>query len=269
MTLLAVSPHLDDAVFSAGGALATAAAAGYDVVVATVFTQSVPDPAGFALSCQTDKGIGPETDYMALRRREDVDACARVGAEAVWLDLPEAPHRGYGSADALFGDVPDADAGTWRAVRDRLAPLVADRRPDVVLSCQGLGGHVDHRHVVRAVRHASRDVAGVVSWWRDVPYALRGHEADAAGDLGGLRPVGLPLAVEALTVKLDACAAYRSQLGYQFGRDDDREPADAMRQRLAAFAQDEGARYGFAVPAEAFVTGSAQAWQELWKVARS
>ncbi len=269
MTLLAVSPHLDDAVFSAGGALATASAAGYDVVVATVFTRSVPDPGGFALSCQTDKGIDAEADYMALRRQEDADACARVGAESVWLDLPEAPHRGYGSADALFGDVHDADAGTWQTVRDRLAPLVADRQPDVILSCQGLGGHVDHRHVVRAVQEVSRDVSEIVSWWRDVPYALRGHEAEADGDLGGLRPVGLPLAVEALTVKLDACAAYRSQLGYQFGRDDDRAPGDAMRQRLAEFAQEEGQRYGFQAPAEAFVTGSAQAWKELWEVARS
>ena len=269
MTILAVSPHLDDAVFSAGGALATAAAAGFEVIVATAFTQSVPDPTGFALLCQTDKGVGPETDYMALRRQEDADACARIGAEAVWLDLPEAPHRGYGSAGALFGDVRGADADTWRAVCDRLAPLIADRQPDVVLSCQGLGGHVDHRHVVRAVREASRDVPDVVSWWRDVPYALRDPSAQADGDLDGLRPVGLPLAVEALTVKLDACAAYASQLGYQFGRDDDRDPVDAMRRRLAEFAHAEGARYGFVAPAESFATGSAQAWQELWQVARA
>ena len=269
MTLLAVSPHLDDAMFSAGGALATAAAAGYDVVVATAFTQSVPDPTGFALLCQTDKGIGAETDYTALRRQEDADACARVGAETVWLDLPEAPHRGYGSAGALFGDVHSADADTWRAVCDRLAPLVADRQPGVILSCQGLGGHVDHKHVIRAVREVSRDVPDIVSWWRDVPYALRDPNAQADGDLDSLRPVGLPLAVEALTVKLDACAAYASQLGYQFGRDDAREPAQAMRQRLTEFAQAEGARYGFVAPAEAFVTGSSQAWYELWEVARS
>ena len=38
------------------------------VTVVTCFTRSVPDPQGFALACQLDKGLGPEVDYMALRR---------------------------------------------------------------------------------------------------------------------------------------------------------------------------------------------------------
>ena len=264
MTVLAVSPHLDDAVFSAGGALATAAAAGHTVVVATVFTRSVPDPTGFALACQTDKGLGPEVDYMALRRDEDADACGRIGAEAIRLGLPEAPHRGYDSAAALFDGVRADDAETWRAVCDRLAPVVAAHEPDLILSCQGLGGHVDHAHVVRAVQEVGREAPDIVSWWRDVPYALRDAAAEPHAALAGLQRVGLPLAVEALTVKLDACTAYGSQLGYQFGRDDDREPAEAMRERLAAFADAEGARFGFQRPAEAFATGSPQAWRRLW-----
>ena len=265
MTLLAVSPHLDDAAFSAGGALATAAAAGHTVVVATVFTQSVPGPTGFALACQTDKGVGPEVDYLALRRDEDADACARLGADPVWLDFPEAPHRGYDSPEALFAGVRPDDAGTWRSVCDRLATLIAEREPDLVLSCQGLGGHVDHAVVVRAVAEATRETPEIVSWWRDLPYALRQPDARPAPALpDGLQPVGLPLAVEALTVKLDACAAYASQVGYQFGRDDGRESSVAMRGRLEAFAWAEGARFGFQAPAEAFATGSPEAWRRLW-----
>jgi hypothetical protein len=46
-----------------------AGAAGWEVTVATAFTRSVPDPQGFALACQLDKGLPPEVDYMALRRR--------------------------------------------------------------------------------------------------------------------------------------------------------------------------------------------------------
>ena len=41
MRVVAVSPHLDDAVFSAGGTLARLAAAGHEVTVVTVFTGSV------------------------------------------------------------------------------------------------------------------------------------------------------------------------------------------------------------------------------------
>jgi len=68
--ILFVSPHLDDAVFSAGAFIARIAR-DHDVVVATVFTASMPAPTGFALACQTAKGIASDTDYMALRRAED------------------------------------------------------------------------------------------------------------------------------------------------------------------------------------------------------
>jgi hypothetical protein len=99
---VAVSPHLDDAVFSAGGTLAALAAAGWRVRVVTCFTASVADPSPFALSTQLDKGLGAEIDYMALRRAEDAAALQRLGAEPVHLPLPEAPHRGYTSAPDLF-----------------------------------------------------------------------------------------------------------------------------------------------------------------------
>ena len=272
MTVLAISPHLDDAVFSAGGALATAAAAGHTVVIATVCTQSVPGPTGFALACQTDKGIGPETDYMALRRDEDADACERIGAETVWLDLPEAPHRGYDSAGSLFDGVRSDDTGFWRTICDRLAPVVDEVAPDVVLSCQGLGRHVDHLQTIHAVIALTKANPELLSWWRDVPYVLREPDATLAPRLpAGLQEVGLPLSVEALTVKLDACSAYASQVPYQFGRDVDTDGPDgpnhddAMRQRLAAFAQSEGARFGFKRPGECFATGHPEAWDRLWR----
>ena len=70
-TLLALSPHLDDAVFSAGATLFRAARRGWRVVVATIFTGNVAQPTGFALACQLDKGLAADVDYMALRRAED------------------------------------------------------------------------------------------------------------------------------------------------------------------------------------------------------
>ena len=95
--VLAVSPHLDDAAFSAGALLAGLAARGARVRVVTVFTAGAPNPRDFALACQTDKGLSPNVDYMALRRAEDETAMAALGAQAVHLGLAEAPHRGYDS----------------------------------------------------------------------------------------------------------------------------------------------------------------------------
>lgn len=225
--IVAVSPHLDDAVFSCGGALAVQAAQGHEVVVLTVFTASVPEPQGFALACQTDKGIPPEVDYMALRRAEDQAAVAALGlAGAVHAGLPEAPHRGYGSPDALFAGVREDDdaIGTATAV---LGAAFAQLQPDLLLAPLGVGSHVDHVVVDRAL-----DALGAHGRlrWVDLPYAMRDPgAADAALDAAEGAPVLVPVG-EVLGRKLDACAAYASQLGFQFGGE------AAMREDLEDFA---------------------------------
>ncbi len=205
-TLLAVSPHLDDAVFSAGALLARHADAGWRTVIATCFTASVPNPQGFALACQLDKDLAPGVDYMALRREEDHHACALLGAEAVHLPFAEAPHRGYGSAPALFGQRLPADR-VGETLADAIAELVEQLRPDHLLGPAAIGDHVDHW----IVRDALEWVApGAVALWADLPYAAR-HPAALPDGFGRL-PCG-----PALARKLDAAGAYRSQLGFQFG----------------------------------------------------
>lgn len=216
MRVLAVSPHLDDAAFSVGGTLAALAAAGHEVTVATCFTASVPDPAGFALACQLDKGLPADVDYLALRRAEDAAAMAELGATRVYLGLPEAPHRGYTSAADLFAGVHEGD-DVWRSLVAALSGYDAD----LWLAPQALGGHVDHLQVLRAVAAVERPVL----WWRDSPYVLRDPAAVPGPDLpGGLAEVALP---QDLHRRADACACYTTQLGFQFGG------PDAMRAALA------------------------------------
>lgn len=212
---LALSPHLDDAAFSAGGALARLAGASWRVVVATAFTASVPDPGGFALACQLDKGLAADIDYMALRRQEDAAACAALGAQPRWLPFREAPHRGYGSAAALFGPVRDED-GIVHALRSAVAGLLGELAPDLVLAPQAIGGHVDHVQLVRALEGL---VAAPLLWWRDFPYMAR-EPAPAAPfetTLAGLPELTVRLGRDAASRKRDACRAYASQLGFQFG----------------------------------------------------
>ncbi|GAB3300748.1 PIG-L family deacetylase [Geodermatophilus aquaeductus] len=204
--MVAVSPHLDDAAFSVGGTLAALADAGHEVTVVTCFTRSVPDPAGFALACQLDKGLTADVDYMALRRAEDAAAMAVLGAVSRHLDLPEAPHRGYTSAPDLFAGVHDGD-DVWRPV----CAALADVPGDLWLAPQALGAHVDHLQVLRAVTALDRPAL----WWRDSPYVLREPDAVPGPDLpGGLTPVELP---QDAARRADACACYATQLGFQFG----------------------------------------------------
>jgi len=204
--VLAVSPHLDDAAFSVGATLAALSDAGHEVTVLTVFTASVPSPTGFALACQTDKGLAPDVDYMALRRAEDAAAQAVLGTRYEHLPFREAPHRGYASAPELFAGMRPDDP-VWQDLHELLRSYDAD----VWLAPQGLGGHVDHLQVVRAVAALGRPSA----WWRDAPYVLRAPDAVPSPDLpGGLAPVVLAGDEQR---RADACACYGTQLGFQFG----------------------------------------------------
>lgn len=209
---LALSPHLDDAAFSAGGALARLTREGWEVVIATLFTASVPEPAGFALACQTDKGLPPEVDYMALRRAEDEAAGAALGARVVHLPLREAPHRGYGSAPALFGVLRPEDRP--EPVADALRPLLAEWSPDLILAPQAVGGHVDHVLTVQAIRLLGP--ASPILWWQDFPYTRRADtpRRPFAAVMEALPEVALPTD---MARKHAACRAYATQLGYQFG----------------------------------------------------
>ncbi|MCJ2094994.1 PIG-L family deacetylase [Methylobacterium sp. J-072] len=214
---LALSPHLDDAAFSCGGLLASLAGEGWHVVMATLFTSSVADPTGFALACQLDKGLPAEVDYMDLRRAEDVRAATELGiAPPRHLPFREAPHRAYGSAPELFS-APRADDGIAAELAPALAAMIAAENPDLILAPQGVGGHVDHVQAVRALR--SLDVQAPILWWRDFPYTVReATPREPLADLFAALPVQrMALDPEAQARKRAACAAYASQIGFQFG----------------------------------------------------
>ena len=205
--LLAISPHLDDAAFSVGGLLAARARAGDRITIVTCFTGNVARPQGFALACQLDKGLPAETDYMALRRCEDLEACATIGANAIHLPFLEAPHRGYASPAELFA-ARRRDDVVLGPLAEALAGVVRDLAPDLVLRPLAIGNHVDHWIV--------RDAAaclGTLTWsWEDWPYLRRADRPSQA--VPALRHM---LTDADRRMRLRMCAAYASQLGYQFG----------------------------------------------------
>ncbi len=242
-TALFISPHLDDVAFSCGGLAARLADAGWQTILATVFTATVLPAKGFALACQLDKGLAPDVDYMALRRTEDREAAAILGFSDVrWLDLPEAPHRGYHSASALFADV-QAEDTVSAELTATLMRVVAQTRPDLVLIPQALGNHVDHQVVVAAARH----VVGPerMAYYRDTPYAIRQPGAPPSPQVPDLPATLVPIAT-AMARKVAAAQAYASQIAFQF------QGAAALDLSLRAFAAQEGG----GVLAERFISPS-------------
>jgi LmbE family N-acetylglucosaminyl deacetylase len=206
-TALFLSPHLDDAVFSCGGLAARLAGEGWHTVLVTAFTRSVVTPAS-----PTGKEPAAEIDEMALRRAEDLVAAECLGFdEALWLDLPEAAYRGYGSVPALFGAIRPDDpvAEPLAACLVRLNDALA---PSLVLAPQGLEAHVDHRQVIAAVLQALP--AERVAFYRDTPYAI--HAPDAQPDPAVPRSASVAVPINTtLDRKVLAAQAYASRVGFQ------------------------------------------------------
>ena len=245
-TALLLSPHLDDAAFSCAGALLSYQSAGWDICHCTVFTKSLPNPTGFALRCQTDKGLPPEVDYMALRRREDNRFAQILGVKDVrhWA-FAEAPHRGYESPAMLFAGVRPGDE-VWKPIAEGLSDLVSELDPSCVFAPQGLGNHVDHLQVIAAVRDVVAD--DLVWWYRDTPYAIREPNAQPSPLLPlDLTEQGTLLSEDVLARKITGACAYESQIRFQFGG-----PEEVAR-KLREFHQAEAARLGLGGYAEAYL----------------
>ncbi len=243
---LFLSPHLDDVAFSCSATLIQLLETGWDIQLVTIFTASVENPRGFALRCQTDKGIAPDVDYMALRRAEDAEFCRIAGVENTsYWEFPEAPHRGYDSAPELFAGMKTGDE-IWRDIADRLRDL---GEFDLIFAPQGLGNHVDHLQLIRAVSEAG--LAPQTRWYCDTPYAIRQTDALHSALLPpDLDETFVPFGMRVIAQKVAGCCAYESQIGFQFGG------AIEVARKLADFHRAE-AVLGDCTPfAERFLTPS-------------
>ena len=91
-----VSPHADDAVLSCGGTIAALAEAGRRPLIATVFAGEIMDEmaGGFARWKHARWKLQDVDEVRWQRAAEDVAAATAVGADLVWLGLPDAIYRG-------------------------------------------------------------------------------------------------------------------------------------------------------------------------------
>lgn len=169
-TVLFVSPHLDDAVFSCAGAIQRVVAAGNRALIATVFSHGCRE--------------------HAMRRKEDKAAAAVLGADVLWLGFRDAPWRSSfyrGFREIILGTAPgDSD----ESVAAALASILNAEKPSGIFAPLAVGTHIDHRLTFTAI--GSVVDAGDITFYEDRPYAF----AKGAVDLR-LRQLGCARSFEA------------------------------------------------------------------------
>jgi len=212
-----VSPHLDDAVLSAGMTIRVLVSSGYLVRVVTVFTRAAEQhtPAALLFNLAGARNV---RDGLARRRAEDLRALTRLGAARAHLGLCDASFRWHRRSSRLNTLGPDAfvtpplppEPETERAIGEALEAHLARTRPDVVLLPGAVGGHVDHVLVRAAAEEVLRRHPDLTSLaYEDLPYAATPTGADGNANAFNLRVVGTEADLDA---KLEAVGCYGSQL---------------------------------------------------------
>ena len=183
--VVAVSPHLDDAVLSCG-ALLEHLARRCPVTVVTVFTAASPRPWPLPAGRQM-RAIGePDAErFYRQRQQEDSTVLADMGVGLVHLGFPDALFRRVGPGpgrlpgrprrpayptfrfDAARGRIAAADARLTDEVAGAIGAVATAADARLVLAPLGVGRHVDHL----ITRAATRDLAPRTVYYSDFPYS--------------------------------------------------------------------------------------------------
>ena len=207
-----LSPHLDDAVYSCGGLIDRQVRQGVSVTVVTICAGDPPPGLRSALALELEARWGSAAQAVEHRRQEDLEACARLGAAAAHVGLPDAIYRLdehdqplYPDEGSLFGPLLPADQPLSEQLRQAIDQVSPDGAK--LYAPLAIGGHVDHQLVRRAAEALDRPL-----WlYPDFPYIVRqGQPAAGFRPPAGLATV-LPLDEAELTAWAEAIWSYRSQ----------------------------------------------------------
>ena len=214
---LFVAPHLDDVALSCGGLVRRLTAAGEPVLIATVVTADPPAGAPLTrLARRHHVGWGLGDAPFGARCLEDLAAADVLGARSVHLGLLDAIYRIDPAGRPhytrhILGVAPDpADATRFgTALLDALAnALLGVASGAEVYSPLGIGGHVDHFLVRRAVEALVPPER--IAYYEDYPYAGRRATLEPAGP-GPWRSELIELTDSELAARIAATEAYTSQ----------------------------------------------------------
>ncbi|HET9914828.1 MAG TPA: PIG-L family deacetylase [Anaerolineales bacterium] len=213
MRWIYLSPHLDDAVFSAGGLIYEQSRAGLPVEIWTFMCGYPSGPEGevsqFAQLLHSQWGFSSTEEAIRLRREEDGHAAAILGAGILHLEFLDCIYRHGTNGEWLYSEVfvpphPE-DAG----VPAQVAGIISARlNPDDVLVCPlSLGSHVDHV----LVRQGAELLGRPLFYFIDVPYIFSCPD-ELEPKSAGMQESVHPVTESGLSRWKEAALAYKSQI---------------------------------------------------------
>lgn len=211
MRWIYLSPHLDDAVLSAGGLIYEQTNSGIPVEIWSFMcgfpTDAEESP--FAQSMHAQWGFASAEEAVRARRKEDVSAANIVGAKTLHFDFLDCIYRRAENGEWPYDDIYLPPQEMDAELAAQIAGAISARlKPDDVLACQlSVGSHVDHVLVRQAAELLGRPLLYDV----DVPYIFYKPEEFAPKSAGMTESVR-SITEAGLKSWKEAVIAYESQL---------------------------------------------------------
>jgi LmbE family N-acetylglucosaminyl deacetylase len=239
MRWIYLSPHLDDAVLSAGGLIYEQSQSGTPVEIWTFMCGFAPpgEVSPFAQLQHAQWGFSSAEETTRKRREEDKTAAALVGATVVHFDFLDCIYRRGKNGEWLYDDIFPPLHPEDKELPAQIAETISPRlQPDDVLVCQlSVGSHVDHI----LVRQAAELLRCSLRYDIDVPYIFYKPE-ELGPKSAGMRESVYSITEAGLHHWIEAALAYKSQivvLGEAFNT-----PEKAQASIKAYWAEQKGIR---------------------------
>lgn len=175
MRWIYLSPHLDDAVLSAGGLIYEWTKLSIPVEIWTFMCGYPPElPEGeyssFAQILHRAWGFTSAIEGIDIRRKEDRMAAARVGARVAHFDFLDCIYRRAMNGDWLYYEITTPPGEEDAEIPSQIAEVVSTRltQDDIVICQLSVGSHVDHVLVRQAAELLGRPLHYAV----DIPYVF-------------------------------------------------------------------------------------------------
>ena len=228
MRWIYISPHLDDAVLSAGGFLYDQTQLGNTVEIWTIVCGFPPpgELTPYAQSLHEEWGTESAEETVRIRRAEDIEAARVLGATCKHFDVPDCIYRRGPDGESLYTDIyvdlHEIEANLPDQIAEMIAPML---EPDDQIICQlGVGGHIDHVMVRKAV-----EIMGHPLWYTaDIPYLFWVPE-QLAPLIAGMKETGNLITEAGLNAWIEAILAYKSQISILF------ETSDKMKEAIRSY----------------------------------
>lgn len=211
MRWIYLSPHLDDAVLSAGGLIYEQTHSGVQVEIWS-FMCGIPPGKEFSPFAQMQHsqwGFSLAEEAIRSRREEDIRAAQIVGATVQHFDFLDCIYRRAENGEWPYDDIylppHEMDAGLPSQIAETISARLL---PDDVLVCQlSVGSHIDHV----LVRMAAELLNQPLLYDIDIPYLFTKPEELAPKSAGMRENVHL-VTETGLKSWQEAVLAYKSQI---------------------------------------------------------